>query len=102
MNFLPKNPRSRQLVLLAIAIGTILIGFGFFFLQYFTPATPQEIQQIQAEKGAQGVSESAVKKIEGNITALQQELGNDFYVSLRKHFVARDTTAPGKQNPFIQ
>lgn len=90
------------MALVGIVVVVLLGGFGFFFTSYFTPATPEEIQRIQAEKGTQGrsVSEGEVKRIEGNITALQKELENDFYKTLRKRLASPDTAAPGKQNPF--
>lgn len=90
------------MVLIGIIAVVLLAGFGFFFTSYFTPATPEEIKKIQEEKAKQGrgVSEGEVKKIEGNITALQKELENDFYKTLRKRSVSPDTAAPGKQNPF--
>lgn len=102
MNLLPQNPKTRQMVLLAIVAGVLLIGFGFFFTSYFTPATPDEIQRIQAERATSGrsVSEGEVKRIEGNIAALQKELENDFYKTLRKRSVSSDAAAPGKKNPF--
>lgn len=102
MNLLPQNPKVRQMVLIAIAAGTILVGFGFFFIMYFTPTTPEEIRKIQAEKTGQGrsVSEGEVKKIEGGLNALGKELENEFYAALRKRTILRDTAAPGKQNPF--
>lgn len=102
MNLLPQNPKTRQTVLLVIVAGVVLLGFGFFFITYFTPATPEEIQQIQAQRAAQGgaVSESEVKRLEGGITAMKKELENDFYATLRKRLVPADQTLPGKENPF--
>lgn len=102
MNLLPQDPKKRQMVLLVIVAGVLLAGFGFFFISYFTPATPEEIRQIQAEKAASGrsVSEGEVKRIEGGLVGLQKELENDFYKTLRKRVISSDTTEPGKQNPF--
>lgn len=102
MNLLPQNPKTRQMTLLVIVAGILLLGFGFFFINYFTPATPEEIQRIQAEKAAsgRGVSEGEVKRIEGGLTGLKKELENDFYKALRKRSVSPDTAEPGKQNPF--
>ena len=102
MNFLPQNPKTRQMVLIGIIVGVLLLVFGFFFATYFTPTTPEEIQRIQAEQGGQGrsVSEGEVKRLEGGIIGLKKELENDFYKTLRKRAISPDTTAPGKQNPF--
>ncbi|MBI3685355.1 hypothetical protein HY250_03040 [Candidatus Azambacteria bacterium] len=98
MNLLPQNPKSRQAALIGMLAAVLLFGFGFFYIRYFA----QESPAVFDETALPQASQNAVYTIERNITALQEELKNGFYASLKKYRWIPDTTAPGKANPFIQ
>lgn len=97
MQLLPRDPRKKKILLIIIGAGAVLAGFGFFF--YGMQGTPAEPQQSSSVAGGK-VSEETLKIIEGNASALREELQNDFYKSLKRYKWTSDTAAPGKQNPF--
>lgn len=99
MHFLSQNPKTRKITLIVIASGLALFGFAFLYISYFAPGNDVS---GQASVGAnlKALSEQAVKRIERDISSIENELQNDFYKSLRKHTWTPDTTAPGNKKPF--
>ena len=100
MEFLPQDPSKRKKILIVIGVGMTLVVFGFLFINYWMPETPADVSQISATGGS--VSEGALKIIEGNVSALREELQSDFYRTLKRYKWTADTAAPGKENPFLE
>lgn len=101
MEFLSQNPKKRKMVFIAVVIGAMIIGGGFFFMKYGMPGVSSGIPQAVSVAGGK-VSEGSLKMIEGNISALREELNNNFYKSLKQYKTVPDTAPPGKQNPFAE
>ena len=99
MQLLPQNPRKRKTLLIIAGVGVVLVGLGFFFIKYGMFGMPAEVRESGSITGL-GSSKGALTIIEGNVSALREELQNDFYKSLKKYKWTADTAAPGKQNPF--
>ena len=83
MNFLPQNPKTRKTVLIIIGAGLALVSFVFLYVTYFAPSPSDEIPLSVSGKKAQVLSEQAVKKIDRDISSIENELKDDFYKSLR-------------------
>lgn len=99
MQLFPRDPEKKKTLLIIIGVGVVLVGLGFFFVRYGAFGTPAEVRESAG--GAEGgSSEEALKIIEGNVSALREELRNDFYKSLKRYKWTADAAAPGKNNPF--
>lgn len=82
-----------------MGVGVVVVVLGFLFINYGAFGTPAGTQQPSNVTGGK-VSEGTLKIIEGNVSALREELQNDFYKTLKRYARTPDTAAPGKQNPF--
>ena len=103
MNFLPQNPKTRKTALIIIGAGLALVSFVFLYVTYFAPSPLSgEITLSVSGEKAQALSEQAVKKIDRDISSIENELKNDFYKSLRKRVWTRDKAAPGNKYPFTK
>jgi len=102
MNFLPQNPKTRKTVLIVIGAGLALISFVFLYITYFTPSPSGELPISVSGEKAQALSEQAVKKIDRDISAIENELKDDFYKSLRKRVWMPDKATPGNKYPFAK
>ena len=102
MNFLPQNPKTRKTVLIVIGAGLALVSFVFLYITYFAPSPSGEIPLSVSGEKAQALSEQAVKKIDRDISSIENELKNDFYKSLRKRVWTPDKAAPGNKYPFTK
>src|SRR3990167_1684997 len=95
MNILPQNPKTRKTALIIIGAGLALVSFVFLYVSYFAPSPSDEIPLSVAGEKVQVLSEQAVKKIDRDISSIENELKNDFYKSLRRRVWTPDRTAPG-------
>ena len=102
MNILPQNPKMRKTVLIIIGAGLSLVIFVFVYVTYFAPSTSDEISLSVSGEKAQVLSEQAVKKIDRDISSIENELKNDFYKTLRKRVWTPDKTATGNKYPFTK
>ncbi|MBI5912834.1 hypothetical protein HY839_00105 [Candidatus Azambacteria bacterium] len=99
MQLLPQDPRKRKTLLIIIGAGAAVVGLGFFLMNYGIFGAPEGAEQSVSITGGK-VSEGALKIIEGNVSALREELQNDFYRSLKRYKWTTDTAVPGKKDPF--
>ena len=102
MNILPQNPKTRKTALIIIGAGLALVSFVFLYVTYFAPSPSDELPLSVSGLLAQVLSEQAVKKIDRDISSIENELKNDFYKSLRKRVWTRDKAAPGNKYPFTK
>ena len=85
-----------------IAGGLLLFVFGFFYIMYFMPASPQDGATELLATTQKAISEQAVKKLDADITDITNELGNDFYKRLVSHPLKKDAAIAGNDNPFLK
>ena len=89
-------------MLIIIGAGLALFSFVFLYITYFASSPSGELPISVSGEKAQALSEQAVKKIDRDISAIENELKDDFYKSLRKRVWTPDKTAPGNKNPFTK
>ena len=100
MNFLPQNPKTRNMALIIIAVALTLFVFVFIYIYYFASGENASQDQIIPNSDSMTASEQAIKRIDRDISAIENEMKDDFYKSLRKRVWTPDATAPGNNNPF--
>lgn len=90
------------MILTIIAVSLALFSFAFLYIYYFTPEKGETRNEQSPPNDLKSLSEQAVKKIERDINAIENELKDDFYKSLQKHIWSPDVSVPGNKNPFAK
>lgn len=103
MNFLPENPKKRQLVFIIGGVVVMLFAFGFFYTTYFTSSTPSDsdVVSVQTNVKIKSVSEDMIKNLEANVADIQSELDQKFYKNLKRYSWQKNSSSPGNSNPFF-
>ena len=91
---------KKFLIKSAVILAVCVFGVVLFRTFYYIPS--DEIPLSVSGEKVQVLSEQAVKKIDRDISSIENELKNDFYKSLRKRVWTPDKAAPGNKYPFTK
>lgn len=102
MQFLSENPNKRNIMIIGALVCVAVIGLIVFFMLGGggTDDVVVEEKKGDSELITGASDDRAIIKIQGNISALEEELKNEFYRSLVYYKITFDGTSPGKENPF--